>query len=251
MREGPAYLRGTTTHARRGAVRHVFTYGVDYVLVDPEAHSGPPLFSRNRMNLASVHDRNHGGVPGKGVGAEWAWGVLAQRGLTRTAHHRLRLLTQPRFLGYIFNPVSFWLLFAGTDLIAAIAEVNNTFGDRHSYVCANPDFAPISADQQLRADKVLHVSPFQQIAGDYAFRFAVSEKAVDIRILHSNGAEGLSASLSGALVPLTNRAILGATLRRPFGPLRTMALIHWHALKLKLKGATYRTRPLPPENEVS
>jgi len=251
MREGPAHLKGATTHARRGSVRHAFTYGVDYVLIDPEARGGPLLFSRNKLNLASVHDRNHGGAPGNGAGAAWAWDVLAQRGLTRAPQHRLRLLTQPRFLGYIFNPVSFWMLFDGIDLITVIAEVNNTFGDRHSYVCANPGFSPLTPDQQIHADKVFHVSPFQQIAGAYAFRFAVSETAVDIRILHTNGDEGLSASLTGALTPLGNRAILGAALRRPFGPLRTMALIHWHALKLKLKGATYRTRPLPPEKEVS
>jgi len=251
MTQQPLHVQGTTTHTRRGAVRHSFTYRVDYVLIDPEARKGPALFSRNSFNLASVHDRNHGGVPGKGDGAHWAWRVLRDRGLTRTDRHRMRLLTQPRFLGYIFNPVSFWIVQDDTDLIAVIAEVNNTFGDRHSYVCANPGFAPISPEQQITADKVFHVSPFQQVAGDYAFRFAINAQHVDIRILHNNGTEGVSANLTGRLAPLTNGAILKAAAHRPFGPLRTIALIHWHAVKLKLKGAPYRTRPLPPEKEVS
>ncbi|PJN93449.1 hypothetical protein CNY89_20715, partial [Amaricoccus sp. HAR-UPW-R2A-40] len=99
----------------------------------------------------------------------------------------LRLLTQPRVLGYGFNPVTFWLACRGEDLVAVIAEVDNTFGDRHCYFCARPGFAPIGREDRLHAEKVFHVSPFQAIAGGYAFTFDIGPDRIDIRILHHNG----------------------------------------------------------------
>lgn len=252
MSSAAELVSGRTFHGRRGAIGNRFSYGVDFVLIDPEAPaSRPRLFSRNRFNLWAVHDRHHGGRRGAGSGAAWAWAVLREAGLTRTPEHRLQLLTQPSFAGYIFNPVSFWLLWQGTDLTAVIAEVGNTFGDRHNYLCKNPDFAPIRPDDRLTADKIFHVSPFQEIAGRYEFGFDIGKEAVAIRILHKNGADGVIATLTGPRQPLTDSAILRASIRRPAGALRTIALIYWQALKLKLKGARYRTRPAPPSKEVS
>ena len=163
----------------------------------------------------------------------------------------LRLLTQPSFLGYIFNPVSFWIAQRDGDLIAVIAEVNNTFGDRHSYVCHKPDFAPITPADQVDAHKVFHVSPFQKIAGTYTFNFKITPDSVAIRINHKNGENGVLATLTGTRRPLSNRGILGALIRRPFGAMRTVVLIYFQALKLKFKGAQYTTRPTPPSKEVT
>ncbi|MCH5374847.1 MAG: DUF1365 domain-containing protein [Planctomycetes bacterium] len=248
---GPRHLAGTTTHTRKGGPKNSFTHSVDYVLIDPEGSRHPWLFSRNRLNLMSVSDRDHGGRRGAGRGAAWAREILAEQGLDETAQSRLLLLTQPRFLGYVFNPVSFWLRMEGNDLVAVIAEVNNTFGDRHSYLCAHAGFAPIQPGDRIAARKVFHVSPFQEIAGNYAFRFAVSDDRIAIRIELLNGEDGLVATLAGKLAPLNDRAIIGALVRRPFGAVRTLALIFWHALRLKLKGATYRPRPEPPLEEIS
>ncbi|WP_163848468.1 DUF1365 domain-containing protein [Pseudooceanicola aestuarii] len=250
----PLHLPGHTTHTRRGAIGNAFRYGVDYVLIDPEARRGPWLFSRNRWNLASVHDRSHGGPPGAGRGAAWVREVLARNGADvgpGAKELRLQLLTQPRFIGAVFNPVSFWLAWRGSDLHAVIAEVNNTFGDRHCYFCALPDFAPITATDRLTARKALHVSPFQQIAGDYTFQFDIRPEKLRIVIDFRDGDAGLHATLSGPLRPLTSRGLLAALIRRPAWALRVVALIHWQALKLKLKGAPYRTRPAPPTEEIT
>lgn len=245
------HIAGETTHARRGAIRHRFTYGVDYVLLDPEAAlDAPALFSRGRFNLAAVHDRDHGGPMRAGRGAAWAREALAGAGLDQ-AGVRLLLLTQPRFLGYGFNPVSFWLAYEDAALRAVIAEVSTPFGDRHSYLCHNPDFAEITRGTRLYARKALHVSPFQEVAGGYDFAFDIRPSRIRIAILHRNGAEGVVATLTGNRHPLTNSGLLVAAVRRPFGALRTMALIHWQALRLKLKGARYRSRPTPPAHEVS
>lgn len=251
MTHRPEHIVGVTTHARRGDIKHVFRYGVDFVLIEPEAVDvGPRLFSRNRFNLASVHDVDHGGPIRAGRGARWAREVLTKHGLAK-AELRLLLLTQPRFLGYVFNPVSFWLAFDGAALVAVIAEVSTPFGDRHSYLCHLPDFEPIESDSRITAPKSLHVSPFQKIAGHYEFSFNVRKDRINIRILHRNAAEGVIATLSGARAPMTSAGLIRASLRRPLGALRTISLIHWQALRLKMKGAPYRTRPTPPKTEVT
>jgi len=206
------------------------------------------LFSRNRLNLASVLDRDHGGPVGNGRGKVWAADIFSGAGLVP---EKILLLTQPRFFTYVFNPVSFWLAFRGEELVAVIAEVNNTFGDRHSYLCHLKDFAPITANDKIEAQKIFHVSPFQEIAGQYQFTFDVSQDRIAIRIAHFNEGEGLIATLTGARAPMSNARLLAAMMRRPFGPLRTIALIYWQAFRLKLKGAPYRQRPIPPEQEVS
>ena len=245
------HVAGITTHARRGAIRNRFRYGLDLVLIDPEKPvRGPALFSRNRFNLTSVHDVDHGGPLKRGRGAIWARDVIAALGLD-APDFSLLLLTQPRYLGYGFNPVSFWLVMRDTALVAAIAEVSTPFGDRHSYFCSLPGFAEITAERWIETPKALHVSPFQEVAGTYKFRFDISPERVDIRILHQRGAEGVLATLSGPRRPLTNRILLLASLRRPLGALRGMMLIQWQALRLKLKGAKYRARPKPPITEVT
>lgn len=247
----PEHIIGHTTHARRGKIANSFRYSIDYVLIDPDAASGPTLFSRNKWNLASVHDRHHGGPRGLGRGAVWARKVFEERGLVLSATDQLRLLTQPSFLGFEFNPVSFWLAFRGGRLVAAIAEVNNTFGDRHSYFCANPNFALLNAQTRTLSQKVFHVSPFQDVAGDYSFTFDIRPDRLSILIAYRNGADGVFATLAGTRKTLTNKSLLWAALRRPTGALRTVFLIYWQALRLKLKRARYQPRPLPPIDEVT
>jgi DUF1365 family protein len=245
------HIAGTTTHVRQGAIRHAFAYGVDYVLIDPEERIDTPrLFSRNRFNLFAVHDGDHGGALNAGRGAEWAREILTQHGISNDGVS-LRLLTQPRFLGYGFNPVSFWMAMKEDELIAVIAEVSTPFGDRHSYLCHLPNLAPIVSDTWIKTPKSLHVSPFQDVAGSYEFNFNIVSDHLSIRILYRNGKEGVVATLAGARVPLTNARLLLASLRRPLGALRTTLLIYWQALRLKLKGATYRSRPTPPRTEVT
>ncbi|WP_343116494.1 DUF1365 domain-containing protein [Ostreiculturibacter nitratireducens] len=246
------HIRGATFHGRRGAVSNAFRYGVDYVLVDAEAEArGPALFSRNRGNLLSLHDRDHGGAPKQGRGTAWVREILIERGIGIPGL-RIELLAQPRVLGHVFNPVSFWLCRDGDGVLRlVIAEVTNTFGDRHSYLCHHDDLRPIAREDTLRSEKIFHVSPFQPVEGEYRFRFDIGQERVGIWIDYRAGEGGVLATLTGRRVPLTNLGILGACLRRPFGSRRVLTLIHWQALKLWWKGARYRTRPVPPANEVS
>ena len=251
MKSAVEHIVGVTTHARMGQVGHKFRYGVDFVLLDAEAAiTGTSLFSRNRFNLASVYNVDHGGPLKAGSGAVWVRRALKYAGLDAPLL-KLLLLTQPRFMGYAFNPVSFWLVMDQTALVAVIAEVSTPFGDRHSYLCHAPGFAPITRDTRITKPKMLHVSPFQQVAGRYEFSFDICADQIAIRILFRNGDESLVATLSGPRAPVSNLGMLTAALRRPFGSLRTTILIHWQALRLKLLGASYKARPTPPTNEIT
>ncbi|QFU09866.1 hypothetical protein PARPLA_00571 [Rhodobacteraceae bacterium THAF1] len=246
------HIAGTTFHGRKDRIGNRFTYGIDYVLLDAEDDvTGPALFSRNGGNLLSLHDSDHGGAPKQGQGAAWVRQVLDDHQLAHIAH-RIELLAQPRVLGHVFNPVSFWLIRdTEDDLRAVIAEVSNTFGDRHSYLCHRDDLAAITASDTLRAAKVFHVSPFQRIGGDYAFTFDIRPDRIAIRIDFSDGPDGLVATLTGKRAPMTTASAAKAMLRRPFGARRVLALIHWQALVLWWKGARYRQRPEAPDHEVS
>jgi DUF1365 family protein len=223
---------------------------VDFVLIDPnDPHiTFPALFSRNRFNLASLYDRDHGGPLKSGAGVAWARAHFEQAGLSSP---RIDLLTQPRFLGYDFNPVSFWLAWQGSDLKGVIAEVSTPFGDRHSYLCLKDDLSPITNADQITAPKTLHVSPFQQVDGQYRFHFDITPDKISIRIFYGHGDQGVIATLFGPRAQMTNRSLLRGYLRRPLGSLRTMGLIHWQAIVLKMKGATYRRRPPPPETDLT
>ncbi len=245
------HIAGETWHGRVGDTENAFRYSIDYVLTDAErAPETPALFGRNRRGMMSLHDRDHGGAPGQGAGPAWVRDVLAVHDLPSPA--RIELLAQPRVLGHVFNPVSFWLCRdEGGILRVVIAEVTNTFGDRHSYLCYRDDLGEITWDSELEATKIFHVSPFQPIEGGYRFRFDISDAAIRIRIALTMGDRGLIATLTGSRNPLTSGSILRAALRRPFGSRRVLALIHWQALKLWWKGVRYRPRPEPPMEDVS
>jgi len=245
------HIEGLTYHGRKGSVKNAFRYSVDYVLLDAEADvSGPRLFSRNGRNVAALHDSDHGGAPKNGRGAEWMRDVLEQHQINGV--ERLMLLAQPRMWGHVFNPVSFWLGYSeADDLIVVLAEVSNTYGDRHSYLCHHADLSPILPTDRLTATKIFHVSPFQPVEGGYEFRFDLSAERIGIWIDYSQANGGLVATLTGGRTPLTNRTILKTALRRPFGSRRVLGLIHWQALKLWWKSAVYRARPAPPDQEVS
>ena len=245
------HIAGHTWHGRKGAVDNAFRYGVDYVLLDAEAPvEAPPLFGRNRAGLVSLHDSDHGGAPGAGRGAAWVREILDAHDLPAPA--RIELLAQPRVLGHVFNPVSFWLCRDADDALRSIiAEVGNTYGDRHSYLCHRDDHEPITASDRLTARKIFYVSPFQPVAGGYEFRFDLRRDRIGIWIDLTTDEGGLVATLTGRARPLTLRGMSGALLRRPFGSRRVLALIHWQALKLWWKGARFRSRPAPPADEVS
>ena len=244
------HITGWTFHGRRGDIENAFRYSIDYVLLDAEADvKGPSLFRRNARGLAALHDQDHGGTAKHGRGAVWVREILEQFQINGI--DRIELLAQPKLLGHVFNPVSFWLCRKAEALIAVIAEVSNTFGERHCYLLSHGDQRPIAPDDHMRAQKIFYVSPFQPVDGEYEFRFDIRPDRIGIWIDYTQENGGIIATLTGNRAKMTNRSILKALLRRPLGSRRVLGLIHWQALKLWWKGAIYTTRPTPPSEDVS
>ena len=245
------HIKAHTYHGRKGPVENAFRYAIDYVLIDMNAQAPwPRLFSRNRFNLWSLYDADHGGAPKQGRGLNWAEDILRAEDLPGL--ERILLLAQPRMLGHVFNPVSFWLCFdAQDDLRVVIAEVSNTFGQRHSYLCHRDDFAAIGPSDEIGAQKIFHVSPFQPTQGDYRFRFDIRAERIGISIEYLRKGGGLIATLVGPRQPLSSKSILSAFLRRPLGSRRVLALIHWQAIKLWWRKATFRPCPEAPQSDFS
>ncbi len=244
------HIAGHTYHGRKGTIENAFRYSIDFILLDPEGQpDAPALFSVNRPNVMNWRDRDHGGP---GQGAAWLRDQFEEMGVLQP--HKITLLTQPRVFGHVFNPVSFWFCFdAEHRLYAVVAEVTNTYGTRHSYLCHNPNYSPIQPSDHIVANKLMHVSPFQKIEGTYTFRFDYRSDRVGVWIDYGRKNGGLIATLTGSRAPLTNRAILWSLLRRPFGARRAFILILWQALKLKMKKARFRPfRAEPvPEHPIS
>ena len=249
----PEHICGVTYHGRHGSIKNAFRYRVDYVLTDLASKvKGPSLFSHNRVNVSAIFDLDHGGLRKEGRGLEWVFEMLTKYGFGQLTKGRILLLAQPRVWGHVFNPVSFWLIYDTTDVLRmVIAEVNNTYGDRHSYMCYHKDLSPILPTDRLKAQKTLHVSPFQPISGEYTFRFDITDEHVGVVIDYRSVESGVYATFHGRRQSMTNRSIVGTAVVRPLGSLRVLALIHWQAMRLWWKGASFRARPVAPESEVS
>jgi DUF1365 family protein len=168
------------------------------------------------------------------------------------------LQTFPRVLAYVFNPVSFWVCTKPNGQVrAVIAEVNNTFGERHCYLLSKDSGEPLRSGETLTTNKVFHVSPFCDVRGEYRFRFLFPQESQSGRNtvnrieLHEDGAALIHTSISGEAHPLTRASLYLSILRYPLMSIGVIGRIHWQALKLWAKGVPFHSKPKPPDFEVS
>lgn len=233
----PQLLYATVMHQRRFPKPNQFQYRVYYLVLPLPS---PPIgnwmvgFCAKDLGDRTGHDP-----------AQWAMTLLKHAHLD-TPITQLTLLTMPRVLGYVFNPVSFYL---GTDssqqLRVVLCEVHNTFGEQHTYICAHADGAPIQSTDWLDAQKVFHVSPFLTRDGSYRFRFDFTFPKVGIWIDYydPNGNQQLITSLVGCTSPLTPHQLRVAFWQHPLVTLKAIAMIHWQAIRLFIKGVRYQPKP--------
>jgi len=255
MSEAAGFLyTSRVMHRRLVAPVYRFVYRLFHLLVDVdrlgELHAKLRLFSHNRFNLVSFHDRDHGGGERAGLRA-WAERLLAGEGV-RLDGGRIRLLCLPRILGFAFNPIAIWYCeHRDGTLRAVIVEVRNTFGERHSYLLASGG-RPLAYEGPHEKEKCFHVSPFMDLVGRYQFRFSKPGEKVMVRIHETReGAPLLDATLAGERRALTDGALLAQVARMPWMTLKVVAGIHWEALKLWLRGARFHRKPEPPELEYT
>ena len=240
------------SHLLAGKVRHrrtqPFTYQLDhdvfYFALDlaelDEVAGRLRLVGRNRRAIVGFRDADHLPTPATDLEAD-VRAHLRSEGHDPTGW-RITLITNLRILGYVFNPASFFLCRDGDGLLTVvIVEVQNTFGERHLYTLG-PDESPNALDAPFGASmsKAFFVSPFISIDGRYAVHVRDDVAGVRIAIvLRQDGEVRLSTSLVLERRPLTDRGILRLLLRHPLMTQRTMGLIHWHALRLWLRGARF------------
>lgn len=196
-----AYLvKGVVMHQRLRPAHHRFRYPVFAVRLRLSAldEIGNAWFGVNRFRLMTVRSRDYGPRDGSPL-LPWIRSQLAKAGLPDDGE--VWLQTFPRVFGYAFNPVSFWYCHdSHGQLIAVLADVNNTFGEHHAYLLANPDGSPIVNGSTLRCRKLLHVSPFCQVSGHYRFRLAEKTGRMLMRIdYHDEAGLLLNTSISGQL----------------------------------------------------
>jgi DUF1365 family protein len=253
---------GQVRHVRLRPARHAFDYAAYFVLLpmrqlqaalrSPEGaqHVALPI---NRPGLISFHDVDHGDgrLPEQGGALAWVEGLLADAKV-QDADGEIWLQTFPRVLGYTFKPVSFWYCHRQDQSLAAIvAEVHNTFGERHCYVLHAPKWGVTAV-----ADKVFHVSPFCSTAGSYQFRFMRTVhngvQRIVARVDHGDEDGPLiQTSQSGALVPASAGEIRRTFWRYPLWTFAVMLRIHWQALLLWKKRVPFFHKPPPPAQFVT
>ena len=245
---------GEVMHCRKRPVHHRFVYRVFSLLLDIDGITALDarlrLFSRNRFNLFSFHDRDHGERDGSPL-RPWIERHLRRDGIDLDGG-RIFLHAMPRLLGYVFNPLSvYWCYDAAGTLRALVYEVKNTFGEQHVYCLPVTEPNAQNAPVRQRAAKEFYVSPFIPMEAKYRFAVWPPEETLSIVIRQSvREGELLIATHTGRRRALSDAALLRAFVVFPLVTLKVIAAIHWQALRLWLKGAPLRQRPATPPLQV-
>lgn len=246
--------RGPVRHARLAPREHRFAYPSCFLLLPLRAlrERPDPALPRNRAAWLSFHDADHG--EGGPDALAWAEALLAREGV-QDADGEIWLHCFPRVAGHAFKPVSFWYCARRDGSLAAVlAEVHNTFGERHAYLLQGPG---LGQGAEVRARKVFHVSPFAEVRGAYRFRFFLRLDGAQPRVCarvdldDDNGAPLIQTSVAGVLETLSPAALRRAALAQPLHSLMLVARIHWQALQLWLKRLPWFSKPAPPPQPVT
>lgn len=250
---GGAIYRGEVVHMRLRPTPHKLRYNVFTLLLDidriEQTTERLRLLSYNRANLFAVYDRDHG--PGDGAAmATHVRQLLAEAGV-ETAGGRLWLLAYPRILGAVFNPLSvFYACRADGSVAGLVYEVNNTFGERHSYVI------PAGADQggvyAQTTQKLMCVSPFTAPAGHYGFRVTRPGRQIALGVQFYDPAGALIRThFAGVAHRLDDAGLAAVGARYPLMTAKVVGGIHYEALKIWLKGVPLVKRSRSPRYSVS
>jgi uncharacterized protein len=221
-------------HARRTPLRNVFAYRTYQWLVDVDALPRPDGWTGL---LAGFRAADHLDGPGMTIRARVEEFLLA-RGIELDGGQVL-MLAHARVLGYVFNPLSvFWCYRADGTLAGVIAEVHNTYGQRHAYLVQTDDRG------RARTDKEFYVSPYHPVDGWYQMSLPRPGARLSLSItLHRPGGYRFVASVQGSAVAATRPALLRAAVRHPWSTAMVSAQIRWQGIKLYARGLRPEPRP--------
>lgn len=246
-------------HERYRPKSHKFSYGVFMLCLDlaelTQLESKSRLFALNRPALISFYEADHLLHSGTGSLLERVHSCLAEHGF-REPVRRIELLTYPRILGYVFNPVSFYLIY-GHDQeqevpLAVLVEVSNTFKEMKVYL-AKENVASGSLGERpvFRSvvPKHFYVSPFGKLDDCFDFIVPFPDERLKICIDTLDGVSGdkvLVSSLSGKSLLFSDRNLLVEFFRHPLMTFKVIAMIHFQALLLLLKRTPFYTKEEKP-----
>ncbi len=241
---------GTIDHRRYWPVSHDLSYPVYMYAFDLKdlgnLNKRHPLFGYNRFAVTSIHDRDYlepGDLPIK----DKISALISRHHINRTVSSII-MITSARYLNYVFNPVSFYYCFgADHELVAIVAEVNNTYGECHPYVLKPNTSGSDRWFATFQTPKVFHVSPFNKVEGIYHFYFSKPKNFLKIKIeLINDDKKILAATFKGAGLPMTRANHLKTILKYPFAPHLSIPRIYAHAFKLFFrKKLTFNNKPIP------
>ncbi len=245
-----AIYDGAIVHKRLRPRIHALKYKVFAVLLEceqlQELGKASRLFSYNRFNLFSLYDRDHG--DGENIQAYLK--NIASNASTDEAVCRFSMLCYPRILGYVFNPLTVYFGFDSAGRIQLLVyEVNNTFGERQTYVLPVDTAQGNTISQGCK--KRFYVSPFNSIEGDYRFRVKGPDDNLCVGIaLADTGGPMLKAYFRAERRDFTDRVLANMLMRHGWMTLKIIAGIHYEAMKLWLKGLRLQRRPAAPKRAI-
>ncbi len=245
MRSG--IYTGRVMHARSVPAAHRFSYRVSVYAIDLDElgalERSTRLFGADRRAPVSLRAADHFGDAERGLRANVS-DILAKHGIALDGG-RIVLVTNLRTLGYVFNPIAcFWCWRPDGALAAMIAEVSNTFGERHLYVLPADGATTRGSLLEWNVDKALHVSPFFGMHQSYRIVAAPPGERLILAIsVSEDGARVLHTTLTGRRRDFTPANLVASQLRAPLMPQRVTTLIHWEALRLHHKGVPVVRKP--------
>lgn len=240
---------GTVSHRRREPVEHAFRYPLFMLYLDldeiPDVFSRRWLWSASRPAPARFHREDHWGDPELSLRA--AIEALVEERTGRRVEGPIRLLTHPRYLGFGFNPVSFYYCYdaAGDRLAAIVAEINNTpWGEQYCYVLDVSKSTSLDGALEFALQKDFHISPFMPMDMDYGWTF--TEPAEDLGVHMRNRERGhdvFDATLRMRREPITTWSLNTKLVTYPAMTAQVVAGIYWHALRLWWKRCPVHDHP--------
>ncbi len=242
-------IESKVMHARKLVKENRFVYKAPYILIsENNIPKSNIVFGVNKPAFTMLSFKQFGDRSGK---SPFVW-VKKYLEKHKIESNHIYLMTQPKQYGYVFNPVSFYFCMKDNLLVAVLAEVNNTFGQTHSYLIYDKTEGGVNKNKWYRAEKFFHVSPFLEVKGNYQFRFSFEKNKVGVWInYYKNDKLALLTSIIGHYKPLTTWQIFKTYTLNPFYAFKVIFLIHWQALILWKKKVGYYKKPNLPVRKVT
>ena len=243
--------KGSVSHRRFKPIKHYFSYRTFSILFSLDEleslEKKISLFSYNKFNLFSFYNKDHGDRSGENL-SDWVKKNLKQNDLNFNIS-KIKLLCFPRIFGYVFNPLSIFYCYDNVNLKVILYEVKNTFNEQHTYIF------PVDQNSKIisqHCNKKFYVSPFIEMETYYNFRLTEPNERLKVYIKQTDKVDKvLIACQTGKRRTMSTQQLLINFLFHPMMTFKILFAIHFEALRLWKKGATFKKREVKNKNRVT